>query len=267
MVGNIMNNTTYRPVVKTARPMRAQPFSRSPVDIIIPFHGQYEKVTRLIESILYVTKSNPYQIVLVDDCSPNTSYISNLKDTPQIVTFRTPKQMGFGGALQYAFNQTQQPWVVFMHSDCVVEDQGWLIELGKSLLRWRDSGVPVKMVSARTNNPGEQYDAGLKAAQRSKNDDMILQEGCLPLYCAMCHRSLFKYIKGFIKPYFPCFYEDEELAYRMKKYGFKQGVCGRSWIRHHSGATVDALCTSNHKMKNLMEENRVRCLQDMKSLA
>jgi GT2 family glycosyltransferase len=245
--------------------MSHEPFSRSPVDIIIPFHGLYGKVTKLVESILFATKSNPYQICLVDDCSPNEKYVEQLQKAPQILTLRTPEQLGFGGALQYGFERTQQPWVVFLHSDCVVDDPGWLIEMGKSLMRWRNEGKPVKMVAARTNNPvgGPQC---LKSPTRATGKDEILEEGHLPLYCVMCHRDLFPNIGGFVKNYPYAWYEDEELAARMRKRGFLQGVCGRSWVKHHGGLTIEELWRKNPKAKEIMEANRDRCLLDMQLL-
>ena len=58
-----------------SRPIGGGNTFQSKVDIIIPFHGQYHKVTRLIESILRFTHSNPYHLILVDDCSPNTESV------------------------------------------------------------------------------------------------------------------------------------------------------------------------------------------------
>ena len=50
------------------------PFSKSKVDIIIPFYAQYEKVVSLIQSIVLAVRSNPYQITLIDDCSENENF-------------------------------------------------------------------------------------------------------------------------------------------------------------------------------------------------
>jgi GT2 family glycosyltransferase len=264
--------------LKISRPMSHVPFSRSQVDIIIPFHGQYEKVTRLVESILLVTKSNPYHITLVDDASPNKNFkeeINNqfIKTTPanfkpQVSVIRTETQVGFGGALRIGYDNTELPWVCFMHSDCVVEDQNWLIAMGQSLLKWKEEKQPVKMVSARTNNPGEGVPSLLKAELREKGPDRIMAEkDYLPLYCAMCHRELFFAIGGFIKPYPYALYEDVELAARMNAYGYRQGICGTSWIRHDGGATIEMLCKQDPSIGKTMEENRSRCIRDLKSLA
>lgn len=230
-----------------------------------------------MQSILLVTKSNPYQITLVDDCSNNSNFVEEISDEfkkntpsgvkPQVQCVRTDHHMGFGGACREGYDHTEQPWVCFLHSDCMIEDQNWLISMGQSLMNWKKEGVPVKMVSARTNNPGDDVSSFLKADSKEPIDDVVLQEGHLPLYCAMCHRDLFYHIGGFIKPYPYAWYEDVELAARMQYYGFRQGICGKSWVRHKGSATIDFVWEQIEDSKLVMEENRNRCIRDLKTLA
>ena len=87
---------------KKSRALKYEEFSRSPVDIIIPFHGQYERVKTLVKSILIACRSNPYQICLVDDASPNKEWIKNFQDVDQVMTVQNEQQMGFGASLQIA---------------------------------------------------------------------------------------------------------------------------------------------------------------------
>lgn len=261
--------------IKNAKPVTLPLFSKSRVDIIIPFHSQYEKVTSLVKSILLSVKSNPYQITLVDDCSENENFQKEIHDQfkpeersifkPIVRCIRNEKQLGFGGSLKVGYDNTDLPWVLFMHSDCRVEDPNFMIEMGKSLLNWKEKKIPVKMVAACSNNSGS-----CSLAQKDKKDvegkDLILENGSLPLYCAMCHRDLFKYIGGFIKPYPYAWYEDEELAFRMKKSGFQQGVSGKAWINHEGAATIKYLWNKDKsgEIKKTMEQNRDLCIQDIK---
>jgi GT2 family glycosyltransferase len=258
-----------------SRPLEFTPFSRSPVDILIPFHSQYEKVTELIKSILISVRSNPYQITLVDDCSGNKNFGEEIKKQfikttpqgfkPQIQYIRLERHSGFGAALKAGFEATNLPWVMMMHSDCVVEDSNFMISMGQSLLNWKKEGIPVKMVSARSNNP-----VGCEAAMGNFGEkaekDIVLQNETLPLFCAMCHRDLFSYIGGFIKSYPYAWYEDEELTHRMRKKGLLQGISSKAWIRHHGGCTVKYLWEKNEDAKRVMEDNRKLCLADIKRL-
>lgn len=236
------------------------------VDIIIPYHGQYEKVYRLLKSIWISTRSNPYQICLVDDHSPNSEFIIGFEKAPWTKTKRNEeRQLGFGGSLAVGFNETSNDFIVIMHSDCYVEDNRWLASLIRSYMALQR--YKVGLVVARTNNPGTDADPRLRA---EKNDprvqDIILEEGCVPLYCALCERSLFQHIRGFIRPYPYGWYEDEELAHRMRKFGLKQAISGNSWIGHEGGATFDALLKKDPTIKTILENNRLLCVQDLKSL-
>lgn len=261
--------------IQKSRAMGFTPFSRSPVDIIIPFHAQYERVSELLRTIIVSVKSNPYQITLVDDCSDNKSFGEEitrqfLRTTPsgfkpQVKYVRSEKRLGFGGALKLGFDSTELPWVLFMHSDCVVEDPNFMISMGQALLRWKQEGLPVKMVSARSDNPGELECARAKILEKSEND-IVLEKETLPLFCAMCNRDLFAYIRGFVKPYPYAWYEDEELAFRMRKFGLRQGVSTKAWIRHHGGATIKYVWEHEPESKKIMEDNRESCIRDVREL-
>lgn len=261
--------------IQKSRPMEFKLFSRSAVDILIPFHSQYEKVSELIKSIILSVKSNPYQITLIDDASENKSFGEEikkqfLKDTPpgfkpQVQYVRSEEQVGFGGALKIGYQATQNPWILIMHSDCLVEDSNFLIQMGQSLLNWKKLGVPVKMVSARSDNPGDCELAKSKNLEKGEKD-IVLKNETLPLFCSMCNRDLFNYIGGFIKSYPYAWYEDEELSFRMRKHGLLQGISTKAWIKHYGGATVKYMWETKPESKKIMENNRNLCVSDMKKL-
>lgn len=237
-------------------------FSREPVDIIIPFHGEIAKVVALVQSILAMTRSNPYQICLVDDASPDKSFIVQAAKIPQVFTVRNEKQLGFGGALQAGFQATKQPWVIFMHSDCVVEEPTWMINMGCSLLALKSKNV--HMVSAKTDNPV--LDDPLLVGKKGEiTEDVILKDGFLPFHCVMASRELFNKI-GFIKPYPFAMYEDEEFGYRMLRYNLKQAVCGSSWVHHEGGGTINALLKKRPGLASIFNQNRQKCLEHVKKL-
>lgn len=249
----------------------------SPVDIVCTFHGQYQKVTRLVESIFRCTKSNPYNIYLVDDCSPNKEYLlyDPITKSPieieGLKLIRTPEQLGFGGALFHGFKETTAPWVVFINSDCAIEDLGWLKNMGTSLKTLKDQGV--RMISPLSNNScGHDYQQMSKEKYMSSEHkiDVILdinKKEYLSFYCVMCHRDLFAKCGGFIRDYPFGWYEDMEFAYRMNKNGYKQAVCHSSWIYHEGEATIKDVWRKNPESREIMEiDNYEKCVGDIKKL-
>jgi GT2 family glycosyltransferase len=266
-----MEQTSFAPPV--AIPSN---FSSS-VDIIIPYHGQYDKLSTLLDSIFRLTRSNYYKICVVDDASKNSNYIKVLETNSKknaskrnaenvVKTIRLNQQLGFAGAAKAGFDATDSPYVCVINSDCKIEDVNWLRAMGECILSLRDQGVG--MVAPTTNNPVGGHPAQLGDKNvRSKEHVILQKEEFLSMYCFMCHRDLFARCGGFIKQYPYGFYEDEEFAYRMQKNGFKQAVCKDSWVHHDGGLTVKALWRSDPKIQVVMEEdNRNRCIVDMKSL-
>jgi GT2 family glycosyltransferase len=98
-------------------------------------------------------------------------------------------------------------------------------------------------------------------------DDVVLEDSHLSLYCFLCHRSLFNLVGGFIKDYPFGFFEDEEFAYRMRKYGYRQAIAGSSWIKHWGQATIRELWRTNQESRKILtEENRQKCIKDIRAL-
>lgn len=240
------------------------------VDIIVPYYGEYDKVMNLIQSIFRLTRSNYYHLCLVDDYSPNAHYsriVSDMARKRELTNFsvvRCDRQKGFGGACNEGLMNTDNEYVCFVHSDCRVEEVGWLRKMGETLMKFKDKGV--RMVSPKTNNPLN-GDPAQKGEKNIASEDIIIpDDSYLSTYCLLCHRELFNRCKGRWQEYPFGFYEDEEFAHRMKKKGFRQAVCGKSWIYHEGSATVKTVWKKSPGLKTIMEEeNRRRCIEDMKS--
>jgi GT2 family glycosyltransferase len=246
------------------------------VDIIIPFHAGYDHVHSLCMSIWKNTVNIPYHVYLVDDCSPNNTFLGAFRDAPRLTCVRTEKHSGFGAAVlegfQAAYDPEQRkkkkpaPWVVILHSDVVIESVNWLQRLFASYEVLSQKGVA--MVSARSDSPGTEQ---LKAVRTQIDPDFVLEEGFLPLYCVLFERELFHSIGG-INPYPYAMYEDEEFAYRLQANGLKQGVSGRAWVHHEGGVTIDYLCRLQEAASyegpdfvKIMESNRDRCVADIQT--
>jgi GT2 family glycosyltransferase len=250
-------------------------FLGHPVDIIIPYHNQYDRVSRLLKSIWHGTRSNDYQITLVDDGSGNTDFTDQLEKAkiPRLNFVRIQERQGFGTALQEGFKNTKNPYVVFLHSDCVVEDINWLLAMGETYERLRTQGV--KLVSARLNNPTG-GDPCVRGSRSNKTKDIILtpksaaeiidKDMYVPLVATLCHRDLFSYVGGFIKNYPTGWYEDLEFACRMHAKGMKQAISGQSYVYHEGGVTFDAVFKQHPEVKQVVEENFHRATKDIQRL-
>ena len=260
-----------------ARPMNDVSKFNSQVDIIVPFYGQYNLLIELIQSLFKLTRSNYYQLYLVDDCSPNPDFIRNLSINSQknaarlqqpnlLSTIRHDEQKGFAAACKSGFELGQNPYVCFLNSDCRIEDASWLRNLGESILKLKSKDV--RMVAPITNNPvhGDPAQKGEKFGV-IEDDIIIGDDSFLSLPCFMCHRELFSKVGGFLKEYSYGGCEDEEFAHRLRHYKFKQAVCRNSYVYHEGEVTMNYMMRKNpNEARKNIEENREKCINDIKFL-
>lgn len=247
-------------------------FAGQTVGIIIPFHGQQHRVNTLVSSLVANTMKNPYRVQLVDDCSPNSdqqdySVYTDLSRLGFVGYTRLEKQSGFGAAVNAGLALLPEAikWIVVLHSDVQITHTRWLQYMGETMQTHKHLGV--KMVGSRSDNPGPDAHPSLTApGLEPVGEDVILEDDPLPLYCVLFHRELFRHIGGGLKEYPYVGYEDEELGYRMRHYGFRQAVCGKSWVGHAGGATIDPLCQRNPKLRRQVTANRDLCVKDIRTL-
>ncbi len=181
-------------------------------------------------------------------------------------TIRNDEQKGFAGACKVGYELGESPYVCFLNSDCLIEDIAWLKHMGESLLALKSQNV--RMVSATMNNPvgGDPAQKG-ERFKYGDEDVIISDDSFLSLSCFMCHRELFNKIGGFLKEYRYGYYEDEEIAARMRKFGYKQAVAKKSYVHHEGQKTIKSVQRNNPDIRKIMEEeNRQRCIEDMKRL-
>ena len=227
--------------VTKLKPMRQQPFRMQPVEIIIPFHGETSRVSKLVDSIFKTVHANRYLITLVDDGSENSHFVKQIEKA-KVPGLRCIRQehKGFGAAINFALRnpfktKTNISWVVIMHSDVLVDNTVWLSKLGETLFKLGPEDV--KMVSSVTNNPTVDS-VYLRASKNEKKENHVLTEGYLPMYCVLAHRELFNRVGPFKEfPYAGL--EVEDYAVRMTKMGYKQAVAGGSWVHHEGAATLN----------------------------
>jgi GT2 family glycosyltransferase len=229
-------------------------------NIVVPYHGQYTALRECIGSIFLQTRHLPFKITVVDDGSPNKDFFSTIAQIDnQIDGIRLDEQRGMGAALNEAIKSTEEPWLVFLNSDCVIRELDWLTNLYQALET--NMKNKVGLVSACMNNGGN-CTAIERDRTAPRNQNCVVSNEPLPLICTIAPRKLFDRV-GLFQEYPYGYYEDEEFFWRMKKKGYQQAYCEKSWVEHKGGLTVQALWESNPNIKNIMlEDNRKKCLHD-----
>ena len=235
----------------------SNPNDMKAVEFIVPFYNNYSDVVRLLESLFSTIATNRYQITLVDDGSDNKNFIKELnnKKIVGLNCLRVEENKGFGAAINYALKNPKNNWIPFiciLHTDVLPNDMLWLSKIGSCYQKLKLQNV--KMISPRSNFFGDDL-KHLETTRDQKVDDYILKENeYLSLFCSLCHRDLFKKIGYFEEyPYAGC--EVEEFALRMQRNGYKQGICGKSWIHHQGEGTLGKIDKKKREILRKTVEN------------
>lgn len=232
--------------------IKLNPFYMSDVEIIIPFHGEQNRVIKIVDSIIKTVQTNRFSITLVNDGS-DKDCLEDLKKMG--IRILHQKQKGFGAAVNLALKTPIHniPWVLICHSDVIFEYNSWLSNLGQTMINLKEKGI--KMVSPATNNPTCNT-RELLSCKNEVREDKVIKNGFLPMYTALAHRELFNKV-GLIKecPYAGT--EVEEYAWRMNKMGFKQAVSGESWVNHIGRATLSKY-DNNKKVQSIINQSKLK---------
>ena len=229
--------------------------------IIIPVYNNIEYTRRCIYSIYHNRGVSPFEIVVVDDCSPKDNYKSLLKDFPEIKLVRNEKNSGFLLTANKGAENASGEYIIFLNNDTEVLP-GWLDELTTALYNHPEAG----MIGSQLIHLG----TGLLQESGNlicKNGDMMpLGRGVDPQhpnftyfrevdFCSaasiILRKKVFDEMHGFDTIFVPAYFEDPDLGLRMQKAGYKNYVCPLSKVLHQEmasyGDTLNDKCEKNRQ--------------------
>lgn len=213
------------------------------VSIIIPVYNQFEYTYKCLKSILKNTDNVEYEIIIADDVSSDETININ-KYIQNITVVRNEKNLGFllncNNAAKYATGE----YLHFLNNDTQVE-RNWLSSLVE--LIERDSNIG--MVGSKLVYPdGRQQEAGgIIWNDASGWNFGRLDDPAKPEYnyvkevdyisgaSIMLSKKLWFEIGGFDERYIPAYFEDSDLAFEVRKHGYKVMFQPKSIVVHFEG--------------------------------
>ncbi|NIH85140.1 glycosyltransferase [Amycolatopsis granulosa] len=253
----------YRPHRRATEDPVAVSTSDEPlVTIVIPVHGRWSYTRRCLRSIEDSGARVPFEVVVVDDASPDDS-AAQLAACPGVRLVRTPENTGFGGAVNLGAAHARGELLVLLNNDTEVRP-GWLDAL-TGVVRGDESvglaGAKLVYPDGRLQECGGIVFADGSAANYGHGDDPDdpRYQGVRDVdYCSgaaiLVRRDLWERLGGFDERYSPAYYEDTDLAFAVRDAGYRVVVVPDAVVVHHEGVSHGTDITQG--IKRFQEVNR-----------
>lgn len=236
------------------------------VSVVIPVHGKWGVTARCLRSFASHGPTLPYEIVVVDDASPDDTR-ARLAALPELRLVALDVNRGFIGAVNAGLEACRGEYVVLLNNDTEITD-GWLEALlevaqepgvglvGSKLVypdgRLQEAGG-ITFANAGGWNYGRTGDPSLERYNVRRDVD----------YCSgaavMVRRDLLTELGGLDDYYAPAYYDDVDLAFTLRERGLRVVYEPRAVVVHHEGLSHGTDETTG--VKAFQEVNRFKVIE------
>lgn len=225
------------------------------VSIVIPVYNQFDYTYHCLQSILKNSGECTYEVIIANDCSTDlTQRIAEIAEG--IVVVNNEKNLRFLLNCNHAAGYARGEYLVFLNNDTQVQE-GWLIPLVTLL----ESDKTVGMVGAKLiYSDGYLQEAGgilWKDAsawnygnRQNPNDsefNYVHEADYISGAAIMIRTDLWKEIGGFDKRFVPAYCEDSDLAFEVRRHGYKVMYQPKSVVVHFEGISNGTDLTAGQK--------------------
>lgn len=239
-------------------------FENPLVSIIIPVYNKFEYTNNCIKSIFNTSSNISYEIIIADDMSNDlTKHIK--KYFSNIYINKNKKEHGFVMNCNKAANLARGKYILFLNNDVQVQ-KGWLLNLVKLI----ESDEKIGMVGSKFIYPngilqeagGIVWNNGI-ACNYGRGKDPELSEynyvkevDYISGASIIIRKSIWKEIGGFDKRYIPAYYEDTDLAFEIRKRGYKVMFQPSSVVVHLEGISNGKNLSSGLKKYQIINQKK-----------
>ena len=219
------------------------PLATPRVSIIIPVHNQLDFTLRCLASVRLHAGNVPHEVIVVDDAS-DLPVFAALAAIPGLRVIRNFKNIGFLHSCNRGARNAKGDFLVLLNNDTEVT-AGWLDALLRVFVQRKDAGlVGGKLVypDGRLQEAGSIVWRDGSAWNYGKGEDPDLpffnylrETDYCSAACVMLPAPLWRRLAGFDTAYAPAYYEDADLAFRVRASGHSAYYQPHCVVIHHEG--------------------------------
>ena len=220
-------------------------FEEPVVSIVIPVYNEFAYTYNCLKAIRRNTKDIAYEVIIADDCSTDlTVKIEQVAENIRLVT--TEKNVRFLLNCNHAAQYAKGKYILFLNNDTQVQP-GWISPLVTILEHDERAGmVGSKLVYADGRlqeaggilwSDGSAWNYGNRQPTDSSEFNYVKEADYISGAAIMIRASLWKEIGGFDERFVPAYCEDSDLAFEVRKHGYKVIYQPLSVVVHFEGVS------------------------------
>lgn len=254
---------------RSVLPIHGLEFPQPPdplVSIVVTSYGRFAETRACLAAIRRGAGAVRYEVILIEDASGDPE-MARFRHVPGLRFQENARNLGFLRSANQAHALARGEYIHFLNNDTLVQP-GWLQELLSTFARFHDCG----MAGSKLLHPdGRLQEAGGivwsdatgcnigRDDAPDKPEYMYAHEVDYVSGASMLLRAdVFRHLDGFDERYVPAYYEDTDLAFRIREFGRKVYFQPASIVFHHEGLSHGTDTQSG--IKAFQSQNRVKFL-------
>ena len=213
------------------------------VSIVIPVHNKFELTYHCIASLILSYNETSYEVIVVDDLSTDLTtdieqYIKNVR------MVKNSTNLGFLLSSTAGAELATGEYIVFLNNDTEVTT-GWLDSLLGVFERFNDVGIAGSKLIYPTGKlqeaggiiwgNGKPWNVGNGGNAEDPQFNYTRQVDYLSGAALMIKSTIWSEVGGFSSEFIPAYYEDVDLAYKVREKGYRTYYCPSSVVVHFEG--------------------------------
>jgi len=244
------------------RPLVFPEVARPKASVIVPVHNKFPVTYVCLAALLLAVNDTAFEVVLVDDgSSDETRAVADL--VTGITVVRRDNAGGFVDACMAGAAAARGEYLVFLNNDTEPSAR-WLDELVFAFETFADVGLAgskllypdgrLQEAGGIVWGSGDPWNYGRLANPNHPKFNYTRQADYVSGASLMVPRAVWDAVGGFGEEFRPGYFEDTDLAFKVRAAGLKTVYVPHSVVVHYEGVSSDKSTTTG--MKRFQEINR-----------
>lgn len=236
------------------------------VSIIIPVYNQFSYTYNCLKSIMENTSGVSYEIIIANDCSSDLT-IELLQVVKNISMITNKTNLRFLKNCNHAAKFAKGTYILFLNNDTQVQEN-WLQPLVNLIESKPDIGlVGSKLVYPDGKlqeaggilwNDGSAWNYGNRQNPEKSEFNYIKEVDYISGASIMIKKSLWTMIGGFDERFTPAYCEDSDLAFEVRKLGYKVFYQPLSVVVHFEGISNGLDTNTGQKAYQVINQEKFK---------